>query len=61
MTNMPPETDPSRGDRRTPRSLCFDLTVAWLREGEGFIESKRGERFKSCTDNRQCVVFSVCR
>jgi hypothetical protein len=28
VTNMSPEKDPSRGDRRAHRSLCFGLTVA---------------------------------
>ena len=61
VTNMSPEMDPSRGDRRAIRSLCFGLTVAWLIAGERFRESNSGERFKSYNDSRQCVLLSVCR
>ena len=61
VTNMSPEMDPSTGDRRALRSPCFDLSVAWLTTGELFIESNTGERCKSYTDNRQCLLLSVCR
>lgn len=43
VTNMLPEMDSGRRDRRALRSLCFDLTVPWLRAGERFIESNSGE------------------
>ena len=55
VTNMSPEMDASRGDRRALSSLCFDLTVAWLIAGERFTKTNSVERFKSYTDNRQCV------
>ena len=55
VTSISPEMDPSREDRRALRSLCSDLTVAWLIAGEPFSESNRRERFKSYTDSRQCV------
>jgi hypothetical protein len=61
VTNMSHEMDPGRGDRRALRSLCFDLTVAWLTAGELFAESNSGDIFKLYTDNRQCVLPSVCR
>jgi hypothetical protein len=61
VTNMSPEMNPSRGDRRALRSLCFDLTAAWLIAGERFTESDIGERFKSYTNSRQCVLLSVGR
>jgi hypothetical protein len=61
VTNMSPEMDPGRGDRRALRSLCFDLTVAWLTAGKLFTESNSGDGFKLYTDNRQCVLLSVCR
>jgi hypothetical protein len=56
VTNMSPEKDRSRGDRRALRSLCFGLTVAWLIGGERFIESNGGERCKSYIDIRQYVT-----
>ena len=46
VRNMSPEMDPSRGDRRALRSLCFDLTAAGLIAGERFTESNNGDRFK---------------
>jgi len=57
VTNMSPEMDPSRGDRRALRRFCFGLTVVWLIAGERFIESNKGERFKSYTDSRQVCYY----
>jgi hypothetical protein len=61
VTNMSPEMHSSRRDRRALRSLCFDLTAAWLVAGERFAESNGGDRFKPYYDNRQCVLLGVCR
>jgi len=61
VTNMSPEMDPGTGDRRALRGFCFDLTVAWLTAGKCFTERNSGDRFKLYTDNRQCVLLSVCR
>ena len=48
--------DHIRGDRRALTSVCFDLRVSWLIAGKGFTESNSGGRFKSYTDNWQCVL-----
>jgi hypothetical protein len=61
VTNMSPEMDASRGDRRALRRLCFDLKITWLIAGERCTESNSGEKFKSYTDNRPYVLLSVCR
>jgi hypothetical protein len=58
-TNMSAEMDPTRGDRRALRSLCFYLRVAWLIAGESFAESNRGERFKTYTPTTGKVRNSV--
>jgi hypothetical protein len=47
VTNMSPEMDHSRGYRRALRSVCFDLTVAWLTADKHFTESNSGDKFKS--------------
>jgi len=55
VTNMSPEKDASRRDRKALIILCFDLTVTWLIAGERFTESNNGKIFNSYTGNRQCV------
>ena len=60
VMDISPEMDPTRGDRRGLRSICFDLTVAWLIAGGRFTVSNSGERFKLYADNRQCVLLSDC-
>jgi hypothetical protein len=61
VMNMTPEMDANRGDRRAFRSLCFDLTIAWLIADKHCTESNSGEIFKLYTDSRQCMLLSVCR